>query len=77
MSCIKCSSERIAAVSGKTSDTCSVRVGTNDRCDYVPGDMNIGSGDYLKFIYCLDCGQIQGSFPLPTTELEGGSDEYD
>jgi hypothetical protein len=25
----------------------------------------------VQFAYCLDCGQIQGKFPLPPTRIEG------
>jgi hypothetical protein len=32
---------------------------------YVPSGLNIGHGDYISFHYCLDCGQIQGEFPIP------------
>ena len=39
---------------------------------YVPDDMNIGDdSDYLYFSFCLDCGKIQGKFPLPLTGREG------
>lgn len=39
---------------------------------YVPDDIGIGEyGDYMRFTYCLDCGQIQGKFPLPPAECEG------
>ncbi len=31
---------------------------------YVPYNMGIGGGDYIEAIYCLDCGQIQGKFPI-------------
>jgi hypothetical protein len=31
---------------------------------YVPSKMGIGGGDYMEFSYCLDCGQIQGKFPV-------------
>lgn len=77
MACQRCGSERIATVSGKTSDLCYVSVGEAEHDDYVPHDMNIGGGDYLEFDLCLDCGQLQGEFPVPKTKLEGGdsSDE--
>ena len=70
MNCKKCSSERVAKVSGKCSDMCSVRTGCHKLNDYVPSDMGIGGGDYLEFDYCLNCGQLQGEFPIPKTELE-------
>lgn len=73
----KCGSDRIASVSGKTSDSCSVRLGDMSAEGYPPFDMGIGGGDYIRFKYCLNCGTIQGSFPLPTTELEHPDLDWD
>ena len=71
MGCKKCNSERIADISGKCSDMCSVEIpGCEEQHDYVPRDMGIGGGDYIKIKLCLDCGQVQGEFPLPETEIE-------
>lgn len=33
-------------------------------------DTGPSMGSFLWFEYCLDCGCIQGKFPLPETELE-------
>ena len=38
--------------------------------DNIKTDMGIGGGDYTEFSYCLDCGQIQGRFPVPATKLQ-------
>lgn len=70
MACKKCNSERIASVGGKCSDLFSASIGGAEHDGYVPDDMGIGAGDYLELDYCLDCGQIQGEFPLPKTEIE-------
>lgn len=76
MACIKCKSERIATMGAKCSDMCLCSIGTvedgNEHDGYVPDDMGVGGGDYVDFQYCLDCGQIQGAFPLPKTKLEEG-----
>jgi hypothetical protein len=37
--------------------------------------MGIGGGDYVEFDYCLNCGQIQGQFPLNKTKVERGEEE--
>lgn len=66
----KCGSERIASLSGKTSDCCFTSIGGNEVDGYVPRDMGVGGGDYIDLTYCLDCGQIQGKFPLPLCDLE-------
>ena len=70
MKCQKCESERVMALNTKCNDMCFVTLNDKEQNGYVPSDMSIGGGDYLKFKLCLDCGQIQGKFPLETTELE-------
>jgi hypothetical protein len=63
--CNKCSSTRLASVSAKCSDACSV-VFEDGYVEegYVPENIGIGGGDYLEFQYCLDCGMIQDDFPI-------------
>jgi len=35
------------------------------RDDYVPGDIGISDNeDYISFDYCLECGKVQGKFPI-------------
>ena len=73
--CIKCSSHRIMQVSGKVSDKCWMEsMETMVEYDgYVPPGVGIGSGDYIDFNYCLNCGQIQDDiFPclLPEDFIE-------
>tara|TARA_Y100000310_G_scaffold343378_1_gene450727 strand:- start:1976 stop:2200 length:225 start_codon:yes stop_codon:yes gene_type:complete len=62
--CQTCKSTRLAFVSGKCNDLCDFVSGDFSRCDYVPTEAGIGGDDYITFIYCLDCGQIQGQWPL-------------
>lgn len=70
--CQRCESPRIVSISSKSSDMNVVCVSGEERQQdgYVPSDMGIGGGDYVEFSWCLKCGQIQGTFPLPMTELE-------
>lgn len=70
MNCMRCNSTRVATVSAKCSDACFVSVNGADHDGYVPDDLGIGSDDYVEFDYCLDCGQIQGTFPLAPTKLD-------
>lgn len=74
MKCQKCSSERVAGIGAKCSDLCNWSIGDNQDDGYVPNDMGIGGGDYIDFEFCLNCGQIQGKFPLPPTEIETGEE---
>jgi len=77
MACQRCNNHRVAIVTGKTSDRCFIRIANEDRVNqgYPPIDMGIGGGDYISFHYCLECGQIQGKFPLPKTMLEATEEQ--
>lgn len=70
MPCQKCKSERVCSVGGKCSDTFSAGIGTAEIQGYVPDDLGVGSGDYIDFNFCMDCGQLQGKFPLPPADME-------
>jgi hypothetical protein len=74
MNCKQCKGTRIASISSKSSDLNYITVGANSNDGYVPNDMGIGGGDYIKFSWCLDCGQIQGAFGLPSCKLESGDE---
>lgn len=70
MTCQRCQSERIAEISAKSKDLNLVWLGDHETDGYVPSDMGIGGDDYVEFAWCLDCGHIQGNWPLPQTRLE-------
>ena len=76
MECDTCGSDRVADINGKCSDLFFLSLGEKEiENDYVPGDFGIGGGDYIQLSYCLECGKIQGDFPLDITELEMGDGE--
>jgi len=76
MICQRCKGNRIADISGKTSDCFSGEIDGKDYDGYVPSDMGIGGSDYIEFAYCLDCGQIQGKWPVhPNLDKEDEDDE--
>lgn len=80
MACQLCKSERILNVNGKCSDLCDLYYNNRMHQGYVPADLGIGEGDYLQFLLCMNCGQLQGTFPIPETTLanifhEGLDDE--
>jgi len=68
--CQRCRSNKVVYVQAKCSDRFSLfhnppDDGTPiDYEGYVPMYMGIGGGDYVEFGYCLNCGQIQGDFPI-------------
>jgi len=67
--CQRCESTRLADVTAKCSDCCTFRTGDIDQNGYVPGGMGIGGGDYVEMDYCLECGQIQGEWPVSPDAL--------
>ena len=69
--CQQCRSPRLARVLGHCSDMCSIDLAGKHTHGYVPRDLGIGGGDD---VHCLDCGQIQGTFPVPPTAIEQGRD---
>lgn len=75
MKCQRCKSERVAFINAKCSDCCSWGVGDESDDGYVPTDMGVGGDDYIEFDFCLECGQIQGEFPLPPTTIETGEEK--
>lgn len=70
MNCIKCNSLRIIEINAKCSDCCNIEINDKEHDGYVPYDINIGGGDYIRFSFCLNCGFIQNQFPLPLSSLE-------
>ena len=70
MICDNCASPRIAQINAKCSDLCFVDIGGTEHDGYVPRDMGIGGGDYLEIDLCLNCGHVQGEWPLARTTLE-------
>lgn len=56
--CCRCGRDTCARVNAKVSDCCDI--------EYADGSSNqgypeppLGQGDYLRFTYCMRCGQIQ------------------
>lgn len=70
LTCQKCNSARLCQITGKCSDCCGVTLGPVEWDGYVPNDIGVGGGDYIELTYCLECGQIQGEFPLEPSTLE-------
>lgn len=70
MSCQRCNSKRILSAQGKCNDLCCLDIGKKEYVGYVPQGLNIGDGDEMFFNVCLDCGQMQGQYPIPTHSLE-------
>lgn len=72
MSCHKCSSNRVLSLYGKCSDLAGASMEGFDyeHDGYAPEIPNVCSGDDIQFDVCLDCGQVQGEWPLAPTKFE-------
>jgi len=63
----KCNSDRVMSISGKCSDMFNCNYNNKTYNGYVPQTIIIGNGgygDYIRFEFCLECGKIQGKFPI-------------
>jgi hypothetical protein len=72
--CQRCGGRRVAHVLGHCSDMCGIDLAGRHYYGHVPRDLGIGGGDDVQFTCCLDCGQIQGAFPLPPSAMEWPDD---
>lgn len=61
--CITCKSNRIAEALGKVADCFSFEFQDISYDGYIPDCLGIG-GDNMEIEFCLDCGQLQGKFPI-------------
>lgn len=69
--CRHCESNRLASVGAKCSDCCYFSTGDLEYDGYAPSHVGVGGGDYIDFVYCLDCGTIQSDeFPVPNEVIE-------
>lgn len=64
MNCDLCKSERVISVMGHCVDCFVAQYQDKDYDGYVLSDIGIGGGDDMEFSYCLECGKIQGNFPI-------------
>jgi ribosomal protein L32 len=69
MACQRCKSERVLSVSAKCSDLCHCYFMEHEKDGYAPDLWAVGGGDYIEYDVCLDCGQMQGEFPITDDQL--------
>jgi hypothetical protein len=71
MKCFWCKSERILTIVGKTDDRFSVNFmnGHMQHDGYVLSGIGIGGGDYVDLSLCMECGQVQGEFPVTDEKI--------
>ena len=70
MKCDSCDSERILQTCGKTSDRLQCIFKGKETLGYAPKIKNICGGDYIEPDICLECGKVQGEFPVEDPDME-------
>jgi len=73
--CIRCGSDRVISISGKTSDCYGHNYNGKNYDGYVPDNIGIGGDDYIEFDLCLECGQVQDKFPKQDPDVEYDEDD--
>lgn len=63
--CQRCNGTRVVEVLGKVQDMCHISYEGLRHDGYVPPGFPFSGEyrDYLEFSLCMECGQMQGSFP--------------
>lgn len=70
MKCDKCKSDRIFSLNSKSSDMNNFTYMGAEGDGYCPDVEHICGGDYIFVTVCLECGKIQGDFPVHSEALE-------
>ena len=73
--CIRCKSDRLVHIGGKTSDMFDMSFHGEQNEGYVPSDLFFGQGgfgDYFNIEFCAECGQIQFGFPISDRSIKEG-----
>ena len=69
MSCDQCGSKRLLNISAKCADTFYASSQGKETYN-IPLKANLGEDDYLSFGLCLNCGKVQGAFPVAKLYFE-------
>lgn len=78
--CRECGAQRIAYIGGKCSDLGDFHYNGWKHSGYMPQIDHICGGNSIDINVCLECGQIQGDFPISEeviNERRGEMEEYD
>lgn len=71
--CTGCGKDRLMDITAKCSDACWARFKNKNHTGYVPQGIGLGNDDdHVEITYCLDCGKIQGTWPVKDPKLNGG-----
>ena len=69
MKCQSCNSENIVDICGHSKDLAQIEYKGITREGYLPEIENICGGDDIQIKVCLECGQMQGSWPAKIDDI--------
>lgn len=76
--CQRCNSDRLLEMSAKCCDAFYGSYKDKEiESGYAPSIQNVCGGDYVDAIICLECGQVQGVFPVEDSNINLIDDEDD
>ncbi len=65
--CHQCKTHSVVSIVAKCDDRCQVEYNDKQIHGYVPREIGIGGGDYIRISYCHICMRIQSeTIPLET-----------
>lgn len=74
---VNCDSDRVVYINAKSSDLNFVEFKNKKQDGYMPDIKNVGGGDYVDPNICLECGKVQGTFPVSDPKFDVDEDECD
>lgn len=68
--CQRCQSDRVLGLLSHSRDLNCLEFKGQEHQGYLPPVNNICAGDDVEIDICLECGQIQGTFPVEYPEFK-------
>lgn len=73
--CQKCNSENLAHI--EASEQLVIDYKDRKYVGKVPMEIELGNEEGIEFTYCINCGQIQGTFPITDEDMLFAMDEQE
>lgn len=77
MNCDLCNSQRVLEIGGMAFDWHQWTYMGREGDGYAPHIPNVCGGDYIDLSVCLNCGKVQGKFPVVRENLAEGVEDLD
>ena len=76
-SCQRCNSVRLVSITASDSEEIQIEYRGTECEKYAPDGIGIADCDALEFTYCVNCGQIQGIFPVSDDDVREAMKEHE